>query len=115
MLKIVVLLFALAALGGLALATLRFREKNVPWPLAILHLILAAAGLITFIVSLIQTGVAGLLGLALALFVVAALGGFVMLVLHLKERPLPKPLIVVHGLLAVAAFILLVTYMPWGV
>ena len=41
------------------------------------------------------------------IFIIAALGGFVLFAMHLKRRPLPGGLIVVHGLLAVAAFTIL--------
>jgi len=114
MLKIVALLFALAALVGITLATLHFRKKGAPLWLALVHLILAAAGLVTFIGTVVQHRAVWLLGLSLTLFVLAALGGFAMLALRLKKKAPPKPLIVIHALVAVAAFVLLLTRLPWG-
>jgi hypothetical protein len=50
------------------------------------------------------------LGLIIGLFVVAALGGFVLFSFHLRSKPAPKALIAVHGLLAAAALVLLIVY-----
>lgn len=111
MLTFIALIFALAALGGLTLATLHFRQKPAPQWLAFTHLTLAAVGLVLFIVQVTTHGAAGLLSTALALFVIAALGGFMMLAFRLKQKPQPRPLIVVHGLVAVAAFLILVTHL----
>lgn len=43
----------------------------------------------------------------LALFLVAAVGGFTLLSFHLRGRSLPSALIIGHGLVAVTAFIVL--------
>src|SRR5262245_55529180 len=107
MLKIAVVLFALAALGGIILASWHLKTKNAPIPLALLHGLLAAAGLVLLITAVVQMASAGLAGVALVIFIIAALGGFVLFAMHLKKRPLPGGLIVVHGLVAVVAFIVL--------
>jgi hypothetical protein len=54
-------------------------------------------------------GVAAMVGtqIALALFLVAATGGFTLLSFHLRGRALPSALIIGHGLVAVSAFIVL--------
>ena len=44
---------------------------------------------------------------ALGLFVVAALGGFFLVSYHLRGQRLPSPVVVIHALVAVAAFLLL--------
>jgi hypothetical protein len=47
---------------------------------------------------------------ALALFLLAAAGGAILnLNYHWKQRPLPKWLVLVHGLVAVAGFLLLLS------
>jgi hypothetical protein len=59
-----------------------------------------------------------LANLAIVLFVIAALGGVVLnLNYHWKLLPLPKWLVVVHGLLAVVGFVLLLAalWIPSGV
>ncbi|MGG3468620.1 hypothetical protein ABES02_14205 [Neobacillus pocheonensis] len=98
------IVFALAALGGLVLAS---REER-PLSVAIIHGLVAATGLVLLIIAVIQ-GASGTLPLtALVLFVIAALGGFVLFSFHLRNRPLPKGLIFLHGLLAVIGEVLLI-------
>jgi hypothetical protein len=50
------------------------------------------------------------LTLIIALFVIAALGGFVLLSFQLRKKPLPTALAVIHGLVAALALILLIIY-----
>jgi hypothetical protein len=107
MLKVAAVLFALAALGGIILATLHRKRKDAPIPLALLHGLLAAAGLVLLIIGVTQMASAGLAGVALAIFVIAALGGFVLFAMHLMSKPLPAGFIAVHGLVAVVAFVVL--------
>jgi hypothetical protein len=106
---VALVLFGIAALGGLVLATQRFRGAPQPaLPLALLHGAIAAAGLIALIVAV--TGAAGTVNLAkaaLVVFLVAALGGFFLISQHLSKKPLPIPVVVIHALVAVTGFILL--------
>ena len=107
MLTTAVLLFAIAALGGITLATLHFRHKNLPMPLALIHGLLAAAGLVVLIMAVVGGSTGNLLIASLALFVIAALGGFALFSFHLRRLPLPTPVVFIHGLVAVVAFLLL--------
>ena len=107
MLGVAVVLFALAALGGIILAALHLKRKSAPIPLALLHGLLAAAGLVLLIIAVVQMASAGPAGVALVIFIIAALGGFVLFAMHVTRKPLPEGLIVVHGLVAVVAFIVL--------
>ncbi len=111
MLNISVLLFAIAALGGLTLATLHFRGKNRPWPLAILHGLLAATALVLLLIPLVNGSIIASTGLkwAVGLFVVAALGGFVLFVNHLQKKKLPSAVVVIHGGVAVVGFLVLLS------
>lgn len=105
-----IILFAVAALGGVAMAAIHFRSKgqqHPPMPLALLHGLLAAIALVLLIIAFVQGGASGLGWAALIIFVVAALGGFVMFFRHLGKKPLPTPLVVIHGGAAVVAFVLL--------
>jgi ABC-type transport system involved in cytochrome c biogenesis permease subunit len=84
------------------------RSKDLPMGLSITHGLVAAAALITLILGVVQ-GSAGVLPIiALVLFLIAALGGFVLFSYHLRRKPHPKGLIVTHALAAVIAFVLLV-------
>lgn len=108
MLVVAALLFALAALVGITLGALHLKKKDVSVSLALVHGLAAAVGLVLLIIAVVQMSSAGPAGVALAIFVIAALGGFVLFAMHLMRKKLPPGLIVVHGLLAVVAFVVLV-------
>ncbi|HSW14302.1 MAG TPA: hypothetical protein VLI06_15760 [Solimonas sp.] len=102
-------LFGAAALGGLLMAVIRFSGKPLPpsW-LALLHGLGAGAGLTLLIYAAATVGIPRQAQLALGLLVTAAAGGLAMnLLFHQKAQPLPKPMVIGHGLLAVAGFALL--------
>jgi hypothetical protein len=107
MLRIAVFVFAVAALGGLVLAIRHFKGQDRPWPLAILHGLLGAAGLIMLLVPVISGGVPAMAKTALALFLAAALGGFVLFSFHVRNKPLPSGVVIIHAGVAVVAFLLL--------
>ena len=104
---VALVLFAVAAAGGALLAFLRLSNKPLPTPLALLHGALAACGLAALAFHALGPAGASQARLALAIFVVAALGGFVLFSLHLRKKPLPVPLVLVHGAVAVVAFLIL--------
>ena len=104
---IAVVLFALAALGGIAMATIRFRGKPYPpMGIALAHGIAAAAGLIALIMAAQKPGESLATG-ALVVFLVAAAGGVVLFFRHLRKLALPIWLVLVHAVVAVAAFVTL--------
>lgn len=110
-----IVLFAVAALFGVFLALKHLKSQDAPLGVAALHGLFAASGLVVLIISALQTGAEGLGLWSLILFVVAALGGFVLLVKHLQGKALGRGLIAVHGLVAVIAFVLLlVVYLGAG-
>lgn len=103
-----IILFAVAALGGVALAFIRLSGKPFPpmW-LALVHGTVAASGLVALVFAVLAPGAASGARIALGLFVVAAIGGFVLFSFHLRSRALPIPLVGLHGLVAVVAFVFL--------
>jgi uncharacterized membrane protein HdeD (DUF308 family) len=109
MLQTATLLFALAALGGIVMAGIRFGGKhNPPAWLAMLHGLLAASGLTLLAYSVFTGAVPSLATIALLLFLVAAGGGAVLsLAYKWKQRLLPAWLVTVHALLAVSGFLCL--------
>ncbi len=115
MLQVSAVLFALSALGGLTMAFVRLmRGVNPPSWLAMLHGLLAAAGLTLLAYATFSVGVPMLAAWALALFVIAALGGVTMnLVYQLRNQLLPRALLLGHAALAVVGFVLLVI-VAWG-
>ena len=102
------ILFGVAALGGLVMAAMRMGGRELPpMGLAIVHGLFAAAGLVTLILALVGSGFSTFATIALVGFIGAALGGFYLFSLHLKKQALPIPYVLVHGLFAVASFVIL--------
>lgn len=109
MLKVSAALFALSAVGGLAMATIRLMKKvNPPAWLAMLHGLMAAGGLTLLAYATLTATVPALAMYALGLFAVAALGGLLLnLGYQWRNLPLPVGIMVLHALVAVAGFVLL--------
>lgn len=83
------------------------REKETPKGAVITHGLFAVVGLILLILYAVnQPGPIE----SIVLFVIAALGGVVMLVRDLSGKKIPKWLGVLHGLLAVSGFIFLLVF-----
>jgi hypothetical protein len=102
------ILFAIAAVGGLVLATQHFKRSPLSLPVAVLHGLFAATALVLLLISVIQGTPIATARLAAVLFSVAALGGFFLLSHHLRGKRLPSPVVIIHALAAVLAFLLLV-------
>ncbi len=109
-LMIVIVLFAIAAAGGLVMAGVRlFAQRNPPAWLALLHGLLAAAGLTLLLFAAFTVGIPVLAMWALILLLIAAAGGALMnLGYQWKQQLLPKPLMYGHIVIAVVGFILLI-------
>jgi hypothetical protein len=111
------ILFALAALGGLTLAVMHFRSggrERPPTALAVGHGLIAAVALVLLIIGVLgaAAGSSTLPVVALAIFVVAALGGaYLFLGKHLRGQALPSAVVVIHGLAAVAGFLVLLAFL----
>lgn len=99
----------LAALGGLTLAAIRLSGTPRPptW-MALGHGIVAASGLILLGYAAATDGIPQLAQIALGVLVLAAIGGAtIFLGFHMKERALPIPFVLGHGLIAIAGLALL--------
>lgn len=109
MLRTASVLFALAAMGGLVMAGMRFNGSLSPpsW-LAMGHGFSAAAGLTLLIYAALTFGIPVMAQIGLGLFCVAAIGGAALnLLFHSKQLPLPIPLMIAHASLAVMGFVVL--------
>ena len=105
---IALVLFAHAALGGVTMAAIRLRgAERPPTALALVHGAGAAAGLAALIIAIMNMPDPGSARTALVVFLVAALGGFYLFAQHMQKKPLPIPVMVIHGLVAVVGFIIL--------
>ncbi len=101
MLTASVVLSLYAALSGLVMAFGIFRGAK-PWvPLALGHGVLAAMAVVLALLVAIAPGVDAILKYGVAVLVLAALGGFFLLSCHLRGKPHPRVVVVLHALLAV--------------
>jgi hypothetical protein len=109
MIRTAAVLLTLTALGGLAMAGLRFAsEKQPPSWLAMAHGLLAGAALTLLIYAQATVGLPAIALGALVLFVIAALGGvYLNLNYHSKQVLIPKGIVVGHALVAVIGFVML--------
>ena len=108
MLKIAVLIFAIGAVGGLVMAMRVLRGQLAPWALSLLHAALGATGLVlTAIVVFGGSGASGVVPIALLILVIAALGGFYLASIHLRQQIAPRAVVFVHAGVAVIGFLCL--------
>jgi hypothetical protein len=109
MLNYALVIFAIAALGGLILASRVLRGKFAPWALSLLHALLGATGLILLIVLLVQGSTAQRVLVGFVLLLIAALGGFFLASFHLRKQLPPKAVVIVHASVAVIGFLTLLS------
>jgi hypothetical protein len=107
--QLAAILFAVAAVGGLTLAGIRLSGTPRPptW-MALGHGAVAAAALGCLIYAAMTQTLPMLALASLGGFVLAAAGGAVIFLgFHLRGKPLPIPLVLGHGALAIISFLLL--------
>jgi hypothetical protein len=110
MMTLAVLLFVLAAVGGVTMAVMHFRGQTPPpKPLAMLHGAAAVLGILVLFLVLWPAFVGGP-AVALVMFALAAIGGVALVLgFHRRNKPLPSPLVLGHGALAVLALLILLS------
>lgn len=110
MLYLTIALFAVAAVIGLIIANAIIAKKpSTPKGAVVAHGLFAATGLGLLIYYVIENTERSP-KVSLILFVLAALGGAVLLVRDLQKKPGPVTLVVMHALIAVTAFALLLVF-----
>lgn len=107
MLTNAIIVFAIAAVGGLVLAAHVLRGKSAPWALSLLHALLGAAGLILLIALLVQGNASQKVLIGFVLMLIAALGGFFLASFHVRKKLPPKAMVAIHAGVAVAGFLTL--------
>jgi hypothetical protein len=107
MLTYAVIVFAVAALGGLVLASYVLQGRLAPWALSLLHAGLGAIGLLLVIYAAITTGISHTAMIALVILVIAALGGFYLASIHLRNQVAPRSVVFIHAGVAVIGFLTL--------
>jgi hypothetical protein len=100
--------FSLAAVLGMLLLSYVLRGKETPKGIVFTHGPLAVIGLILLIVYAFENPPGPLE--SIVLFVIAALGGLILVARDLLRKTIPKWLAVVHGLVAVTGFVFLLVY-----
>lgn len=109
MLIYAIIVFAIAAVGGVILASKVLTGKLAPWALSVIHAALGALGLVLLVFLVALGEGAGRVTAALALLVIAALGGFYLASFHFRRQIAPKGVVVIHAGVAVAGFLLLLS------
>ena len=108
MLTTAAILFAAAAVAGLAMAVVHSPGKLPPIPLMIVHGLFAAAGLVALLLALGNgPGFSGIGGISFLIFLIAAIAGFYLFSRHLLRDDLPSSIVLIHGGVALAGFICL--------
>ncbi len=109
MLRSGIVLLALTAAGGLLAAGFRFSGRpHPPSVVAMLHGLLAAAGLTLIVYVAVLSGLTDGGWFGLGALLVAVLGGLVLnLGFHWKNKALPVWLVLVHALVAVGGLVIL--------
>jgi hypothetical protein len=102
-----IVFFAIAAILGIFLLSYVLRNEETPKTLVFSHGPLAAIGLVLLIVYTINKP--GPIA-SVILFTIAAFGGIIMVVKDLTGKSIPKWLAILHGVLAVAAFVYLLVF-----
>jgi hypothetical protein len=108
MLKTATVLLALTAAGGLLMAIIRFSGADRPpsW-IAMAHGLLAGSGLTLLLYAGFTAGIPSLAWIGIVLLAAAAAGGaYLNLAFHARLLAIPKNIVVLHALLALAGFLL---------
>lgn len=109
MFSFALVVFAIAAVGGVVLAAHVLRDKLAPWALSLIHALLGAAGLVLLIAVLLQGGAGPALVTGFVLLVIAALGGFFLASFHVRQQLPPKAVVYIHASVAVIGFVTLLS------
>lgn len=104
-----IILFALAAVLGLIVAIAILQNKETPKAAVFAHGAIAAIGLVLLIIYAVQNP-DNYPQISIIIFVIAALGGFYLFANDMRKQPGPKPVVIIHALAAVTAFVLLLFF-----
>jgi|SRR5688572_2316167 len=105
---VAIAVFGMAALFGMYLLSLILRNKTTPKGVTLIHGAMAAIALVLLIIYALGNSPGP--WSSIIIFIIAALGGFVLNYRDITGKTIPKWLGVVHGLAAVTGFILLLLF-----
>lgn len=109
MLTYAIITFAIAAVGGIFLASKVLTGNLAPWLISIVHALLGATGLVILITVVMSGAGSARITAALGLLAVAALGGFYLVSFHARGKLAPKAVVLVHAAVAVIGFLTLIS------
>lgn len=104
----IIALFSLGAIVGLYLLVLVLQKKETPKFVSFIHGAFVASALVMLITYSLKTTPGPIE--AVVLFVMAALGGVVLIYKDVTKQPMPRWLAIGHGLVAVLGFVFLLVY-----
>jgi len=108
MLLYAIVVFLIAAVGGVFMAHRILNGQLAPWAVSLIHLALGAAGLVLVLIAAIA-GEGGFLGwLTLATLLVAALGGFWLASIHLRKQVASSGIVILHACLGITGVLFLI-------
>ena len=110
MLIFAIILFIIAAIFGIVMFTALLEERYNSNKTVLLHGIIAITALVLVFVYALLSGFSRPLVASLILFTIAALGGLTLVSFGLKKKPVPKLLVILHPLIAIAGLIVLIAY-----
>jgi len=103
-----ILIFLVSAVGGIFMAHRILNGQLAPWLVALVHLLLGATGLVLVLLA-VMAGAGGVIGwITFGVLLVAALGGFLMMSMHMRKKVAPSGLVILHGTLGVTGVLLLI-------
>jgi peptidoglycan/LPS O-acetylase OafA/YrhL len=105
---IIIGLFALGAIIGMYLLAMVMKNKDTPKAVTFIHGLFVVVALIMLIVYITNHTPAPIE--SLVLFIIAALGGLVLVYRDIAGKKIPKWLAIVHGLVALTGFAFLLLY-----
>ena len=109
MLTYAILLFSVAAVGGLYMAVRIINGHLAPWSLSLLHAALGATALVLTAMAVIHGAGGPVIGpMTLITLLVAALGGFWLAGIHMKKNVASMALVITHASVAVTGVLLLI-------
>ena len=108
MLITAIIFFAIAAMLGMYLLSFVLQNQNTPKGVAFTHGPMAATGLVILIVYAILHKPAPII--SIIIFIMAAMGGVMLILKDLMGKPIPKWMAIGHGVTAVIGFIFLLVF-----
>lgn len=103
------IVFVIAALGGLVMAMKILKGQLAPWALSLLHAALGATGLVLLLFAVVNGPANSRVAAALGILVVAALGGFYLASIHARKKVAPTAVVLVHAAVAAVGVVTLIT------